>query len=132
MGLTALFYTLVGVAFSFGALRLTENQFDPHVFWSCSFIFAGALAASGWLSGSYKTAQNALIVCSAVSLGFALTFLAKLLTGDPSYFLGSAIWLYMAYSHFVIARLPDPYILNLLDYEVSTLKTQLGTARDGE
>jgi len=126
MGFTALFYLLAGIAFTSGALRLSESEFVPHVFWSCALILAGASSAVGWVSSSYKTTCLALTLCAAVSFGFGLNFLANLIAGDTSFLLGAVVWSYIGYTHFMISRLPDPYPIDLLHQETARLRRQLG------
>lgn len=130
LGITALFYCFVGVAIASESLRL-DGEFEPGILWACSFIFAGTLTGLAWFTLPYAAAKRSLAVCAVVSLGFGLLFLSKVAAGDLHYLLGAGVWIYFALSNFTVMKMPDPYILAVMEHETTKLRKRTASLQHG-
>lgn len=124
LGLTALFYLLVGVLL---ALPLAAYTAVPtqHAFWAGMFILAGLMSFVGWFDKRYWLAKPALLLASSIAGGFSLLFWSKVAGGNPEHVIVASMWSYIAGSHALYSRLPDPYVLALFEHEVAGLQKRI-------
>jgi hypothetical protein len=130
VGLTGIFYLIAGLTFSIDGLEYAVS--DPGLFWSLAFGFVGLLNLMAWVVDGYKLAEASLALAAAVALGFSALFLSLVVGGQHTLLLGFILWLYIAICNFINSRLPDPFLIKLLEKEVKDLAARLkGVKTDG-
>lgn len=129
LGLTGVFYLLVGLAFSSDALHLSSD-FQPNILWPCAFILSGILTLFAWVDCGFRAGRRALRLAAGIAAAFSTLFLMNLLSGDTRYLLGTVLWAYIACAHLSVSRLPDPFILALFESEVHKLEVRLSKGRN--
>lgn len=124
LGLTAMFYLTVGILL---ALPLATYTAVPaqHSFWAGVFVVAGLMSFVGWVDRRYWLAKPSLLLASSTAGGFSVLFWAELISGNPEHVIVASMWSYIALSHAVHARLPDPYVLALFEREVEALQQRV-------
>lgn len=128
---TGLFYLLVGVFYGTDRFRL-DLAFQPHLIWSCSFVLVGIVSLFAWADKGYKTSCRALHLSGSLAAGFAVAFLQQAIAiPDTRFLLGVLVWGYIAGAHLTVARLPDPYLVELFEEEFKAIGEMSKTATVG-
>lgn len=128
LGMTALFYVLIGLFLSLNLNTYSEIGGQAS-FWACAFVFTGVLSIMSWLDPRYRLAKPVLMLAAAVAGGFACLFFARVMEQQSEFLIAAAMWGYIACTHIDYAKRPDPYVLSLFEHEVRDLEKQIRNAR---
>lgn len=118
---TGVFYLLVGIFYGTDRFRL-DIAFQPHLVWSCSFMLVGVVSLFAWADKSYRMSCRALYLSGSLAAGFAVASLQQAIAvPDTRFLLGVLVWGYIAGAHLTVARLPDPYLVELFEEEFKAI-----------